>query len=328
MVISRSVDDTRLKRWAKIQNPILILGPTGVGKSELAIRLFEASSLKGQLVRINLATVSDNLIESELFGHVRGSFTGALRDRTGRLVTAQGGMVFLDEIGELSLNLQKKLLDFLQTGEVVPVGSNQGIKVNTRIVLATHQDLPRLVAEGKFRQDLYYRIKNFVWMIPGIKEDPVWFDGLLYHFLKILGDPTRVSSELLDRLEKHSWPGNIRELKAVIQYIYEATDDVVLSSKNLPDDFHHFYPVQTVLPAQVPVLENILPEESWGGTFDEGRRYFEKHFLSVMLEKNGGFINRTSKKLDISKSTLINKVREYEIDVSAIKQRFNQRIFS
>jgi transcriptional regulator with GAF, ATPase, and Fis domain len=202
---------------------VLILGETGTGK-ELIARAIHQASRRGQrqLIKVNCAAIPATLIESEFFGHEQGAFTGATKKRDGRFALAHGGTLFLDEVGELPLDLQSKLLRVLQEGEFEPVGSSQTRKVDVRVIAATNRDLEKSVREGKFREDLYYRLNVFPILLPALRERRadigILATAFARKYAKRMGrtlDP--LSENCLRRLEAYSWPGNVRELQNIIE---------------------------------------------------------------------------------------------------------------
>jgi len=201
---------------------VLIHGETGTGKELVARALHEHSARRARpFLAENCAAVPANLLESELFGHKKGSFTGAIADRAGHFVAADGGTVFLDEIGDMPLSMQAKLLRVLQEGEVRPVGSNKTQKVNVRIVAATNKNLPQMCRQGTFREDLYFRLNVVTLVLPPLRERSGDVEPLARFFLKRLsgemGRPIGIAPQTLALLERWPWPGNVRELENVLR---------------------------------------------------------------------------------------------------------------
>ncbi|MFL6427178.1 MAG: sigma-54 dependent transcriptional regulator [Acidobacteriaceae bacterium] len=211
----------RIRLVAKRKTTVLIQGPTGTGKEVVAHALHRLSPRADwPFVALNCAAIPEALLEAELFGHARGAFTGAVQRRTGRIEAANGGTLFLDEIGEMPLALQSKLLRFLESGELQRVGENEAVRVDVRIVAATHQPLARRAQEGSFRADLFYRLAVFRIHTPALAEHPVDMAALAEHFLQQSAGqeaPKRLSDEAFARLAAHSWPGNVRELQHVLE---------------------------------------------------------------------------------------------------------------
>jgi DNA-binding NtrC family response regulator len=211
----------RIRLVAKRTTTVLIQGPTGTGKELVAHAVHRLSPRADRpFIALNCAAIPEALLEAELFGHARGAFTGAVQRRTGRIEAANGGTLFLDEIGEMPLALQSKLLRFLESGELQRVGENEPVRVDVRIVAATHQSLARRAQEGSFRADLYYRLAVFCIQTPALAEHLEDLAPLMEHFLKTSagGDaPKQLSSEAVGLLAAHSWPGNVRELQHVLE---------------------------------------------------------------------------------------------------------------
>jgi transcriptional regulator with PAS, ATPase and Fis domain len=210
-------------RLAAADVPVLVRGETGSGKEGVARRLHSKSArAKGPFVAVDCGAIPATLIESELFGHVRGAFTGAERDRPGHFVSAHGGTLLLDEIGELPVDLQPKLLRVLQDGEVRPVGGSSSRKVDVRVVAATNRDLEKACREGRFRSDLYYRLAVVEVQVPSLRERLDDLPLLVDHFVRRISsemgrEPVAVEPDALAALARHRWPGNVRELENVLR---------------------------------------------------------------------------------------------------------------
>jgi len=231
----------RVMQVAKANSTVLLEGETGVGKEVFANLVHYHSSRKNKpFIKVNCSALSKELIESELFGHVKGSFTGAVKTRAGRFELANKGTLFLDEIGELPLDLQPKLLRALQTGEFEPVGSEETIKVDVRIIAATNKLLFDEVKKGSFREDLYYRLSVYPITIPALRQRPNDIPDLVNHFVRILSkktgkDGTKISKADLARLKAYSWPGNVRELENIIERALISAQNGILKI-DLPDN--------------------------------------------------------------------------------------------
>jgi transcriptional regulator with PAS, ATPase and Fis domain len=227
---------TAAKRVAGSQIKVLITGESGVGKDVLARYIHANSSRAGApFVALNCAGLSETLLESELFGHVRGSFTGAHRDKIGRLQLANRGTVFLDEIGEMTPRMQALMLRFLETGEIQPVGSESiTSRTDVRVIAATNRDLPRMVQDGQFREDLLYRIKVAHIHVPPLRERQEDIPALIEHAMQRAGASCAISSEAMEVLQKYPWPGNVRELQNVIEQMVALTSGTVIGVDDLP----------------------------------------------------------------------------------------------
>jgi transcriptional regulator with PAS, ATPase and Fis domain len=224
------------RRIASGSAKVLITGESGVGKDVIA-RLIHANSTRAdqRYVALNCASFSEGLLESELFGHARGSFTGAYRDKAGKLQLAHRGTIFLDEIGEMSLRMQAMLLRFLENGEIQPVGSDaSGVRVDVRVITATNRDLSAMVARGEFREDLLYRIRVVHIDIPPLRARREDVRPLVNHTLSRSGRPMTISHAAMTALEDYRWPGNIRELQNVVEQMAAMTDAIEVSVEHLP----------------------------------------------------------------------------------------------
>jgi two-component system NtrC family response regulator len=231
-----------IAKVAPTESTVLIRGETGCGK-ELVARAVHQSSLRADkpLVAINCGALPENLIESELFGHCRGAFTGADASRTGLFEVADGGTVFLDEIGELPLSIQAKLLRVLETGEIRRLGDNQTVRVDVRIIGATHRDLEAMVEQGTFREDLMFRINTFEIVVPPLRERREDIPLLARHLLRRHrsdgSDRQLFTEEAMKELQSHQWPGNVRELANVIEHAAILCESLPIDTDDLPRHF-------------------------------------------------------------------------------------------
>ena len=226
----------RARKVAASTTPVLLLGESGTGKEIFAELVHELSPRRDRpLLRVNCAALSESLLESELFGHVRGSFTGAMRDREGIFAAADGGTLFLDEIGELSPNVQPKLLRVLQHGEIQRVGeAGRASRVDVRVIAATNRSLRDAVASGRFREDLYYRLAVVPLLLPPLRERREDVDALIEHFLARLKSRARFSPAALAALQRYGWPGNVRELANAVEHAVVLGSGPVLEVEDLP----------------------------------------------------------------------------------------------
>ncbi len=279
---------------------VLIQGESGTGK-ELIAQMIHQRSIRANkpFVVINCATLQEALLESELFGHVKGAFTGAVESRIGLFEVAEGGTLFLDEIGELAINTQAKLLRVVQSGEIRRVGDNKAINVDTRIIAATHRDLAGEVKNGKFREDLYFRLNVITLSLPPLRdrrEDiPVLIDHFLGNFCRNRQKKILLP-EAMTAMSQYHWPGNVRELKNTIERLVVMTEGNSISIEDLPEN------IRLVSSTTAEGTEAVLSEIE------------KKHILKVLHEKQG---NKTlaAEALGISLKTLYNKLKVYHIDV-------------
>ena len=290
---------------------VLILGESGTGKELIAGSLHSLSKRsEGHYVRINCAAIPELLLESELFGHEKGSFTGALRQKHGRVEEADGGTIFLDEIGDMSRPLQAKLLRFLEDGTFTRVGGNQELKVDVRLIAATNRDIIETIKANQFREDLYHRLNVVQFRPPPLRErgpDIVLLaEFFLKHFSLTMGKTIGVISQPAQQeLLAHHWPGNVRELRNVIEraVILEGTSEVQVSS--LPD----FNTETRLRKGDRPVLNGSL-------SLDESVANFERDLITNLLEQNHFSLTRTSDQLKISRHALRYRMQRLNISIS------------
>jgi two-component system response regulator AtoC len=293
-----------VERAAEFKATVLLTGESGTGKEVLARAIHAQSERRGEpFVAVNCGAIPENLIESELFGHVKGAFTGADRAQRGLFVEADGGTVFLDEIGELPLALQVKLLRVLQEEEVRPLGEPKSRRVNVRVVAATARDLESEVAEGRFREDLFYRLNVLRIHVPPLrdrrKDIPLLVDHFLAHFASSLGKPVAgISDDALDRLVAFHWPGNVRELENVL----ERAVILARSERIVVDD----------LPGNV-VSPELSPGESAPGDLSlrRARKALEADLIRRALQATDGNRTHAARLLEISHRSLLYKIKEY-----------------
>ena len=298
----------RLPAFAATDFPVLITGPSGSGKEILSRALHNLSPRsRGEFVALNCSAMSEHLIESELFGHVRGSFTGASSDRKGAFEAARGGTLFLDEIGDLPLALQPKLLRALEANEIRPVGSDKAVSTDVRIVAATHKNIVQAIREGRFREDLFYRLNVCHLRPPALCERLEDFDDLLYAFARQYR--VRFSFGAIAALKQHSWTGNIRELKNVVARASAYFPGVLIQ----PDDLAAILePESTAAQDAIVALSDGL--RSQGPIIKE----LEREIIVRRLIANQGNQRRTAKDLGMAKSTLHDRIKNYSIDVKQI----------
>jgi DNA-binding NtrC family response regulator len=338
-------------KLAQVNTPVLIRGESGTGKELVAKAIHYNGPRKDErFVTINLAAIPDNLIESELFGHEKGSFTGASERKIGKFQYADGGTLFLDEIGDISPTMQVKLLRVLQEKTFTPVGANRDIKTDVRVIAASHKPFEEMIKEGTFREDLFYRLNVLPVYLPPLRERTADIPHLLDYYLRYFNNIHNLeiqglTADGMDLLKSYDWPGNIRELRNVIEhaFIIESTDlihpsslpDSVRKSKNnaqKPSASDQENENDTIIDfkgIQDSVLDDgMRPAQDGEGyhfnfgqegeetkmDFQVAKDQFEKEFIVFALKQNKGKINQTALKANIPKKTLLRKIEKYEIN--------------
>ncbi|WP_165244062.1 sigma-54-dependent transcriptional regulator [Paludisphaera soli] len=296
----------RLRQIAPTSASVLITGESGTGKELVAKALHNNSPRRYKpFVALNCAALSDNILESELFGHVKGAFTGADRERKGWFEHANGGTMFLDEVGDIPLGTQVKLLRTLENGEIVRVGTNEPVKVNVRLISATNRDLAEGIASGAFRQDLYHRLKVVSVKLPPLRERREDIDLLIDHFLKeytvVHGKKiTSITPAARKLLRHYSWPGNVRELKNVVESMVVIDFDGVVDVDDLTEDLQ-----SGVAGALADSHEGV--DAFIGKSLED----IEKHYITETLKLTAGNREEAAKLLGIGERTLYRKLKEY-----------------
>ena len=315
-MIGSSKPIREMKKQIKIAAPtsgwILITGENGTGKELVARSIHHNSHRQDQaFVEVNCAAIPEELIESELFGHEKGSFTGATTQRRGKFDQAHRGTLFLDEIGDMSLKTQAKVLRILQERKFERVGGNKTIEVDVRVIAATNKDLEKEIAAGNFREDLYYRLNVIPFHVPPLRERGADIPHLATHFLEYFcskesRETKRLDDEAMQAIQSYSWPGNVRELKNLIERL------VIMSPGN------------TITRAQLPQSicgkpHSASTEQSSitlsADTFRCAKEEFEKEFLTQKLEENEWNISRTAESIEIERSNLHRKIKSYGIEL-------------
>jgi DNA-binding NtrC family response regulator len=303
-----------IHRVAKTDSTVLVTGESGTGKELIANAIHYSSDRHDKpFVPINCGAIPEELLESELFGHERGAFTGALKDRKGRFELANLGTVFLDEIGEMSQKLQVKLLRFLQEKKFERVGGSRVIQVDVGIIAATNKDLERAVAEGEFREDLFYRLNVIPIHVPPLREREGDIPLLMHHFLRRhCSDKEiplkRVSKEALEAMEKYKWPGNVRELENLIERLVILTDGEEITLDDLPLRIRQALPKKSAPYPQVP-LEITKEGIDLKKTLDD----LENRLIMDALKKSGGVKNKAAQMLGLNRTTLIEKMKKKKL---------------
>jgi len=298
----------RVEQVAPTDSTVLLRGETGTGK-ELVARAIHINSPRESkpFVRVNCAALAAGVLESELFGHEKGAFTGAVARRAGRFEVAEGGTLFLDEVGDLPPEVQVKLLRVLQEREFERVGSSETSKVDVRVVSATHRDLEALVAEGKFREDLYYRLNVFPIVLPPLRERPDDIAVLVEHFVEKYAQKTRTrarafAAEALDKLAGHAWPGNVRELENIV----ERALIVASGEEVMPGDLD--FGVRVPAPVAAPGTA-AQPPAPMAHRFRDA----ERREISQAIETARGNIAAAARTLGLNRSTLYYRLRKHDL---------------
>jgi DNA-binding NtrC family response regulator len=302
-----------VQRIARLSATVLILGESGTGK-ELLARLIHRGSDRptGPFMAVNLAAIPRELVESVLFGHEKGSFTGAIRQQIGKFELAAGGTLFLDEIGDLRPELQAKLLRAIQEGEIERIGSQRPVRTDFRLIAATHVDLEKAMKDGRFREDLFYRLNVVPLKVPPLRERAEDIPELARFFLRRYNTRFRkqvrgISEGMLRTLQAYWWPGNIRELENLIERLVAITDKEWLTEEDLPLEF---------------LFAQLDTQPAPGGSlFEEACRHFERNFILRALEKNGWNVTGTARYLGLPLSTLKFKMDRLDVRDLARKLR-------
>ena len=296
-----------IKRVAPTNARVLIMGENGTGKELVARKLHELSNRAGEpFIEVNCAAIPEDLIESELFGHEKGSFTGAISQRIGKFELADGGTLFLDEVGDMSLSAQAKVLRVLQESAFERVGGTETKHVDVRVLAATNKTLLEEAARMKFREDLYYRLNVVPIRIPSLRERKSDIKILAVYFLdEVAGElgraPKKLSAGALDMLMDYSWPGNVRELRNLIERLCILTSSDVIGRDDLP--------------ALALVREEDARKDPFGlKTYQEFKDFMDKEYLVKKLRENGGNVSRTARQLDMQRSNLYKKLEKFGIE--------------
>ena len=300
----------KVAKIARVEAPVLVVGESGSGK-ELVARALHANSARAPhpFIVINCGALTETLLESELYGHERGSFTGATAPRKGLLESAAGGTVFLDEISETSLGFQVKLLRVIQEREVRRVGSNETIQVDIRLIAATNRDLRDMVRTNRFREDLFHRLNVFTIALPPLKDRTQDIPLLVSYFLKMFtekhGKTVRLAADAVEAMKRYSWPGNVRELKNMLERAVTFNDTGVIQAEEL-----EFGEEDATVPAAVAATAGAPAN----GSLDQ----MEKDHIIKVLKETGGNKKKAAEILGIERRTLYNKAKRLGIDFGAI----------
>ncbi len=320
-----------IQQVAPFNTSVLILGESGTGKERVA-RSVHANSARsdGVFVPVNCGAIPSELMESELFGHEKGAFTGALSTRKGRFELAEGGTLFLDEIGDMSLEMQVKLLRVLQERSFERVGGSRTIRCDVRIVAATHRDLKQAVAEGRFREDLYYRLNVFPLEVPALRERmgdlPLLIDELTSEVARNSGATVSFSADTMRQLARYEWPGNVRELANLVERMAIMYPGRTVEPADLPNDYRTSVaddPRMEVAAAAASALDEAdrLPDDTDELSVDlkEHLQQIERELIEHALQRSKGVVAEAARMLNVGRTTLVEKIRKYDLDTDASK---------
>ena len=290
---------------------VLILGESGTGKELVATSIYEQGLRKEKpFIKLNCAAIPEELLESELFGHEKGAFTGASSFKPGKFDMANNGTIFLDEIGDMPLNLQAKILRVLQEREFYRVGGSTTIKVDVRFIASTNQNLEQMVRDGKFREDLYYRLNVFTLHLPPLRERREDIPALVEHFIQNSTKNVEITSTALQMLMAYAWPGNVRELQNVIERSAVVCEEGYIEPVHLPATVTGAFDNNTQ--EDIPILAASKP-------LDERLAEIEKSIIMDALRKTGGVQVRATELLGINQRSLWHRIKKHNIDVRSIK---------
>lgn len=316
-IIGSSAPISLMKQQINLAAPtsgwVLITGENGTGK-ELVARTIHVQSQRSNkpFIEVNCAAIPEELIESELFGHEKGAFTGATASRKGKFDLAHEGTLFLDEIGDMSLKTQAKILRILQEHKFERVGGNRTIEVDVRVVAATNKDLEEEIASGNFREDLYYRLNVLPFHVPPLRERSEDIPALANHFLNYFCSKEsrqikQFAPAAMDALIGYSWPGNVRELKNIVERLVIMTPDETIAQEHLPN---------SIAEAQLVAEDPVTSSTSFAmDSYREARDQFEKEFLLQKLEENDWNVSRTAEVIEIERSNLHRKIKSFGIEL-------------
>jgi len=315
-----------VEKVARTNSTVLVLGESGTGKELIARAVHRLSGRSGRMVPVNCGAIPEDILESELFGHEKGSFTGAIATRIGRFQMAEGGTIFLDEIGEMSPKLQVKLLRVLQERKVEPVGSTRCVDVDVRVIAATNKDLRAEVRAGRFREDLYYRLQVVPIMLAPLRERDDDVMVLARHFMDrtcqgMEKSTLRFSAEAEGTLRKYSWPGNIRELENLIERLAILVEGETVNSRDLPE-----YMWQGVAPLSAPAMTGSTATSSFmtieeipvsGVDFNALVEGFETKLIHLAMARTNGNKKAAAKLLHLNRTTLVEKIKKKGLEVGS-----------
>jgi transcriptional regulator with PAS, ATPase and Fis domain len=300
---------SQILKVAPTDSTVLISGESGTGKELVATSIYEHSLRKGRpFVKLNCVAIPEGLLESELFGHEKGAFTGATSQKKGKFELANGGTIFLDEIGDMPLPTQAKLLRVLQEKEFERVGGNHSIKVDVRFIAATNKHLLEMVKSGTFREDLYYRINVFSIYLPPLRERTEDIPMLAEYFLEKSTKPAQFSPQVLQILMGYAWPGNVRELQNAIERAAVLSEDGMVSPVHFPSQY-----------SSLGFTGQVFRETSESASIDDRLNDIEKSIIMEVLTRTGGVQVKAAQLLGINQRSLWHRIKKYNIDVETFK---------
>lgn len=298
-----------VKKVSKTDTTILVLGESGTGKELIAKALHNLSKRQGRLVPVNCAAIPEEILESELFGHEKGAFTGAINKKQGRFELADNGTIFLDEIGEMSTKLQAKLLRVLQDGKIDPVGSTKSIDVNVRVVAATNKDLKELVNQGRFREDLYYRLQVVPIELPALRlrqnDISLLANYFISHFAEKFKKDVKINDNTLQVLSSYNWPGNVRELENLSERLVVLSDSNEICLSDLPSYISNCQNDNTL---QSDYILSEIPES--GIDFNGYISKIEDKLIESALRRTNGNKKAAAELLKLNRTTLVEKIKK------------------
>ncbi|MBA2078755.1 MAG: DNA-binding response regulator [Rhodanobacter sp. 68-29] len=303
-----------LEQVAPTRSSVFIVGETGTGKELVARALHQASNRSGLFVPINCAAIPTDLLESELFGHAKGAFTGALRDRVGKCELSSGGTLFLDEITEMPPVLQAKLLRVLQDGSIERLGANTPIAVDLRVIAATNRDPLRAVEEGRLRRDLYFRLNVVRVDVPLLRERsgdiPLLAEHFLHQYARELGRSTpQLSAQALQRLEQYNWPGNVRELENLIERAMVLCRGDEIGIEHFPPEISHANPATAFIASETATKSDVTTSLAMKPQVEA----IERHLIAAALARSDGNKAAAARLLEVSERALWYKLKRYEL---------------
>ena len=300
-----------IRKVSPTDSTVLVLGESGTGKELVGTSIHENSHRKNKpFIKLNCAAIPAELLESELFGHEKGAFTGATKFKPGKFDMANNGTIFLDEIGDMPYNLQSKILRVIQEREFYRVGGSKTIKVDVRFIASTNKNLEQMVVEGTFREDLFYRLNVFSLHLPPLRERKEDIPALVDHFLNKLAKPVEISSMALQMIMAYPWPGNVRELQNTIERAAVICDDSFIEPTHLPMSITGVFDTNQ---------HEVIPTLPANAPIDERLAEIEKNMIVEALRKTGGVQVRATELLGINQRSLWHRIKKHNIDVKSIK---------